>query len=81
MNVQNGGAYMTEVNVTEFRRDLKKYAEMVKKEDIIVVSNGKQIMRITDPTKNKVLRMKKLRGIAKTGLDPEDILKGRLAEL
>lgn len=72
---------MTEVNVTEFRRDLKKYAEMVKKEDIIVVSNGKQIMRITDPTKNKVLRMKKLRGIAKTDLDPEDILKGRLAEL
>ena len=81
MNVQNGGAYMTEVNVTEFRRDLKKYAEMVKKEDIIVVSNGKQIMRITDPAKNKVLRMKKLRGIAKTDLDPEDILKGRLAEL
>ena len=72
---------MTEVSVTEFRRDLKKYAEMVKTEDIIVVSNGKQIMRVTDPSKNKVLKMKSLRGIAKTGKTPEEILKEKLTEL
>lgn len=72
---------MIEVNVTEFRRDLKKYAEMVKKEDIIVICNGKQIMRITDPAKSKVQRIRNLRGIAGTAGDPEDILKGRLTEL
>ncbi len=72
---------MTEVNVTEFRRDLKKYAEMVKTQDLIIISNGRPIMKITDPAKNKTLRMKQLRGIAKTDKDPEDILKERLSEL
>ncbi|MBR2846266.1 MAG: type II toxin-antitoxin system prevent-host-death family antitoxin [Lachnospiraceae bacterium] len=72
---------MTEVNVTEFRRDLKKYAEMVKTQDLVIVSNGRPIMKITDPAKNKTLRMKQLRGIAKTDKDPEDILKERLSEL
>ena len=72
---------MTLVNVTDFRRDLKKYAEMVKTEDIIVVSNGRQIMKITDPAKNKVLRMKRLRGIAKTDQEPVEIMKGKLQQL
>ena len=72
---------MTEVNVTEFRRDLKKYAEMVKTQDLVIVSNGRPIMRITDPAKSKTLRMKQLRGIAKTDKNPEDILKERLSEL
>ena len=72
---------MTEVNVTEFRRNLKKYAEMVKTQDLVIVSNGRPIMKITDPAKNKTLRMKQLRGIAKTDKDPEDILKERLSEL
>lgn len=72
---------MIEVNVTEFRRDLKKYAEMVKTQDLVIVSNGRPIMKITDPAKNKTLRMKQLRGIAKTDKDPEDILKERLSEL
>lgn len=72
---------MTEVSVTEFRRDLKKYAEMVKTQDLIIVSNGRPIMKITDPAKNKTLRMKQLRGVAKTDKDPEEILKGKLSEL
>ena len=72
---------MIEVNVTEFRRDLKKYAEMVKTQDLLIVSNGRPIMKITDPAKNKTLRMKQLRGIVKTDKDPEDILKERLSEL
>ena len=72
---------MTEVNVTVFRWDLKKYAEMVKTQDLLIVSNGRPIMKITDPAKNKTLRMKQLRGIAKTDKDPEDILKERLSEL
>jgi len=72
---------MTEINVTDFRRDLKKYAEMVKTQDLIIVSNGRPIMKVTDPTKNKTLRMKSLRGIAKTDQDPDEILKGKLLEL
>mgnify|MGYP006874862961 CR=1 FL=1 len=54
---------------------------MVKTQDLVIVSNGRPIMKITDPAKNKTLRMKQLRGIAKTDKDPEDILKERLSEL
>ena len=72
---------MMEVKVTEFRKNLKKYAEMVKKQDLVIVSNGRPIMKITDPEKNKTLRMKQLRGVARTDNDPEDILKGKLSEL
>ena len=75
------GGTMAEINVTDFRRDLKKYAEMVKTQDLIIVSNGRPIMKVTDPTKNKTLRMKSLRGIAKTDQDPDEILKGKLLEL
>ena len=73
--------HMTEVSISDFRRDLKKYAEMVKQEDIIVLNNGKPIMRISDPLKDKVREMKALRGIAKTNADPADILKEKLREL
>ena len=72
---------MIEVSVTEFRKDLKKYAEMVKTQDLVIVSNGRPIMKITDPAKNKTLRMKQLRGVAKADKDPEEILKGKLSEL
>ena len=75
------GGTMTEINVTDFRRDLKKYAEMVKTQDLIIISNGRPIMKVTDPAKNKTLRMKNLRGIAKTDQDPDEILKGKLLEL
>ena len=54
---------------------------MVKTQDLIIVSNGRPIMKVTDPAKNKTLRMKSLRGIAKTDQDPDEILKGKLLEL
>ena len=72
---------MIEVSVTEFRKDLKKYARMVKTEDVVVMNNGKPIMRITDPTYSKVEKVLKLRGIAKTQRDYEEILKERINEL
>ena len=72
---------MTEITVTEFRRDLKKYAELVKQEDILVLNNGRPVMMITDPMKDKIRAVKALRGIAKGNEDPEEILKERLKSL
>ena len=67
MNSHNQiGEKMTEVNVTDFRKDLKKYAEMVKTQDFIIVSNWHPIMIVTNPAKNRILNMKSLRGTAKT---------------
>ena len=51
---------MTQITISDFRQNLKKYAEIVKHEDIIVVSNGKPVMRISDPARNRVDEIKKL---------------------
>ena len=72
---------MLQVTISEFRKDIKKYSELVKEQDIIVVSNGKPVMRVSDPMKEKITRIKSLKGIAKTELNYEDILREKLTEL
>ncbi|MBR2702461.1 MAG: hypothetical protein IKP88_07145 [Lachnospiraceae bacterium] len=72
---------MLQVTISEFRKDIKKYSELVKEQDIIVVSNGKPVMRVSDPMKEKITKIKSLKGIAKTELNYEDILKEKLTEL
>ena len=72
---------MVMVSISEFRKNMKKYAEMVKSEDIVVVSNGKPVMRVTYPSKNKLETVRRLRGIAKTDKTYEEILKEKLKEL
>lgn len=72
---------MLQVTISEFRKDIKKYSELVKEQDIIVVSNGKPVMRVSDPMKEKITKIKRLKGIAKTELSYEDILREKLTEL
>ncbi|MBQ1522270.1 MAG: hypothetical protein IIZ74_05865 [Erysipelotrichaceae bacterium] len=72
---------MLQITISEFRKDIKKYSELVKEQDIIVVSNGKPVMRVSDPMKEKITRIKSLKGIAKTELNYEDILREKLTEL
>lgn len=72
---------MLQVTISEFRKDIKKYSELVKEQDIIVVSNGKPVMRVSDPMKEKITKIKSLKGIAKTELNYEDILREKLTEL
>ena len=72
---------MTQITISDFRQNLKKYAEIVKYEDIIVVSNGKPVMRISDPARNRVDEIKKLRGIAKTSQSSEEIMENKIREL
>ncbi|MBQ3383927.1 MAG: hypothetical protein IJG59_01785 [Erysipelotrichaceae bacterium] len=72
---------MLQVTISEFRKDIKKYSELVKEQDIIVVSNGKPVMRVSDPMKEKIIKIKSLKGIAKTELNYEDVLREKLTEL
>ena len=72
---------MTQITISDFRQNLKKYTEIVKHEDIIVVSNGKPVMRISDPARNRVDEIRKLRGIAKTSQSSEEIMENKIREL
>ena len=72
---------MIQISISEFRKNLKKYTETVKEEDILVFSNGCPVMRISDPNRDKVQQLKKLRGIIKTDLTYEEIMEGKLTDL
>lgn len=68
---------MKKVTITEFLNNMKYYAEIVLKEDILIERYGKPIFVISDPTKYKSERMKKLKGILNTDIPYEKILEGR----
>ena len=72
---------MTQISISEFRKNLKKYADTVKEEDILVFNNGRPVMRISDPNRDKVMQLKKLRGILKTDLTYEEMLEGKLTDI
>ena len=75
------GENMTQISISEFRKNLKKYTDAVKEEDILVFNNGRPVMRICDPNRDKVVQLKKLRGIIKTDLTYEEIMEGKLTDL
>ena len=68
---------MKKVTISEFLNNMKYYAEIVLKEDILIERYGKPIFVISDPTKYKMERMKKLKGILNTDIPYEKILEGR----
>lgn len=65
------------VTITEFLNNMKYYAEIVLKEDILIERYGKPIFVISDPAKYKMERMKKLKGILNTDIPYEIILEVR----
>ena len=72
---------MTQISISEFRNNIKYYSNEVKKGDILVVSNGKPIMKISDPMKDNVARMKSIKGILKTDKSFEEIMEEKLLDI
>lgn len=81
MNVHIGEYKMTQISISEFRKKIKHYSQLVKEEDILVVNNGKPIMKITNPTKDNIARMKSIKGIIKTDKSFEEIKEDKLLDI
>lgn len=81
INVQNGVNYMTQVSITEFRNNIKKYSELVKKGDIEVISRGKVVFVVKSPSARKKEAAASIIGCVPSDADYEDILKMRMTEL
>lgn len=62
---------MKKITITEFLNNMKYYAEIVLKEDILIERYGKPIFVISDPAKYKMERMKKLKEILNTDIPYE----------
>ena len=72
---------MTNVGISEFRKNIKHFSKVVEKEDLMIFSNGKPIMKVTSPYKNRIAQIKSLKGIAKTKESFEEIMAYKLKEL
>jgi len=72
---------MTQISVTDFRRNIKKYSELVQHEDLEVMNRGEVIFIVMSPKSAKREALKHIFGAAKSDVPYEDILKGKLAEL
>lgn len=81
MNVHIGEYKMTQISISEFRKNIKHYSQLVKEEDILVVNNGKPIMKITNPMKDNIARMKSIKGIIKTDKSFEEIKEDKLLDI
>ena len=71
---------MTEVSISEFRKNIKLYSSKVQDEDLLIVSNGKPVMRVSNPNKAKLQLLDSLRGVVPIG-DENKILESKLKEL
>lgn len=72
---------MTQVNMTEFRNNLKKYSKLAQKTDIEVVNRNKVMFVVKSTRSSKKDALNGILGAAKFDGDYQDILKGRVKNL
>ena len=71
---------MKQINITEFRKNMTKYARLVQKEDIEVLNKGEAVFIVKSPESNRNDAFISLMASARSELPYEDILKEKLNE-
>ena len=66
---------MKRVSITQFRKNLKKYAEMVQEQDLEIVNRNQAVFIVKGPKQNKEDAFNALMGVAKSDIPYEDVLK------
>ena len=72
---------MTQINITEFRNNLKKYTDMAQQEDLEIVNRGVVAFIVKSPRSSKEDAFKALLGAARSDVPYEDILKEKVGTL
>ena len=71
---------MTQIAITEFRNNIKKYSEMAKEHDLEIMSRGEVVFIVKSPKSNKKDAFNALMGAVRSETDYEDILKEKVKE-
>ena len=66
---------MKRVSITQFRKNLKKYAEMAQEQDLEIVNRNQAVFIVKGPKQNKEDAFNALTGVAKSDIPYEDVLK------
>jgi hypothetical protein len=72
---------MTQIAITEFRNNIKKYSEMAKEQDLEIVNRGEVMFVVKSPKSNKRDAFNALMGAARSEANYKDILKEKANEL
>ena len=72
---------MTQINITDFRNNLKKYSELAKKKDFEVVNRGETVFIVKSPKSVKKEAFNALAGAAKSDIPYEKILENKAKKL
>ena len=66
---------MKRVSITQFRKNLKKYAEMAQEQDLEIVNRNQAVFIVKGPKQSKEDAFNALMGVAKSDIPYEDVLK------
>lgn len=66
---------MKRVSITQFRKNLIKYAEMAQEQDLEIVNRNQAVFIVKGPKQNKEDAFNALMGVAKSDIPYEDVLK------
>ena len=72
---------MINISISEFRKNIKRYAKMCEREDILVYSNDKPVMKIVSPYSERMKLVESIIGCAPSNEDVEKIMESKLKEL
>lgn len=72
---------MTIITMTELKKDIKKYTELAKDEDIIITKNGKPQAKLVNPYQNKKSVIDRLAGSIKLDKSYEEIMEERYSKI
>ncbi|MBR0461949.1 MAG: hypothetical protein IJJ00_04470 [Erysipelotrichaceae bacterium] len=72
---------MTQVTITDFRKNLKKYSILAQKEDLEIVNRKEVVFIVKGPRSSKMDAFNALMGAARSDVPYEEILKERIKEL
>ncbi len=72
---------MIQVNITDFRNNMKKYSRIAKEQDLEILNRGEVVFIVKSPGSNKLEALHSLMGAVISDVPYEEILKERLREL
>ena len=72
---------MIQISISEFRKNMKHYSNIVKDEDILIINNGKPIMKIVDPYKDNISQIKSIKGILKSDKTYKELMESKLSDI
>ena len=72
---------MTQVNITEFRNNIRKYSIIAQEKDLEIVNRGKVLFIVKSPRSNKEEAFRSLLGAARSDVPYETVLQEKLREL